>query len=59
MGFEPTYDLVIAHGFPPLEDLAATLRAHLLRAGIDRAELHEDRATTKRVTVYDFRDRGR
>lgn len=46
------------HGFPPLEDLAATLRAHLLRAGVDRAELHEDRATTKRVTFYDLRATG-
>ncbi len=46
------------HGFPPLEDLAATLRAHLKRAGVDRADLHEDRATTKRLTFYDLRATG-
>jgi integrase len=46
------------HGFPPLEDLAATLRTHLLRANVDRAELHEDRATTKRITFYDLRASG-
>jgi integrase len=47
-----------AHGMPPLEDLAATLREHLLRAGVDRAELHEERRTTKRVTFYDLRSTG-
>jgi integrase len=47
-----------AHGMPPLEDLAATLREHLLRAGVDRAELHDERPTTKRVTFYDLRSTG-
>ncbi|HVZ34473.1 MAG TPA: tyrosine-type recombinase/integrase, partial [Polyangiaceae bacterium] len=46
------------HGMPPLEDLAATLRDHLWRAGVRRAELHEDRPTTKRVTFYDLRATG-
>lgn len=46
------------HGFPPLEDLAATLRAHLKRAGVDRADLFADRATTKRLTFYDLRATG-
>jgi integrase len=47
-----------AHGMPPLEDLAATLRDHLWRAGVRRADLHEERATTKRVTFYDLRATG-
>ncbi len=47
-----------SHGFPPLEDLAATLRAHLLRAGVDRADLHHERSSTKRVTFYDLRATG-
>jgi integrase len=46
------------HGFPPLEDLAATLRTHLRRAGVNRADLHDDRSTTKRVTFYDLRATG-
>jgi integrase len=46
------------HGFPPLEDLAATLREHLTRAGVTRADLHEERPTTKRVTFYDLRATG-
>jgi integrase len=46
------------HGMPPLEDLAATLRDHLWRVGVRRAELHEDRPTTKRVTFYDLRATG-
>jgi len=46
------------HGFPPLEDLADTLRGHLLRAGVDRVDLHERRPTTKRVTFYDLRATG-
>ncbi len=45
-------------GMPPTEDLAATLRDHLWRAGQRRAELHEDRETTKRVTFYDLRSTG-
>jgi hypothetical protein len=47
-----------AGGMPPLEDLAATLRDHLWRAGVRRAELHEERPTTKRVTFYDLRATG-
>jgi integrase len=46
------------HGFPPLEDLADTLRRHLLRAGVKRADLHDERPTTKRVTFYDLRATG-
>ncbi len=46
------------HGMPPLEDLAATLRDHLLRAGVDRAELFNDTPTTRRVTFYDLRATG-
>jgi integrase len=46
------------HGFPPLEDLAATLRTHLTRAGVERADLHDDRTGTKRVTFYDLRATG-
>lgn len=46
------------HGLPPVEDLAATLRAHLQRAGVTRTDLYEDRATTKRVTFYDLRATG-
>jgi integrase len=46
------------HGFPPLEDLASTVREHLIRAGVDRADLFEDTATTKRLTFYDMRATG-
>lgn len=46
------------HGMPPLEDLAATLRDHLGRAGVTRSDLFEDRPTTKRVTFYDLRATG-
>ena len=46
------------HGFPPIEDLAATFRGHLERAGVTRAELTEDRPTTKRITFYDLRATG-
>lgn len=46
------------HGFPPLDDLAATMRVHLKRAGVERADLHEARSTTKRVTFYDLRATG-
>jgi len=45
-------------GLPPVEDLAASLRDHLTRAGVKRAELHEDRPTTKRITFYDLRSTG-
>jgi integrase len=47
-----------AHGMPPLEDLAATLRVHLLRAGVTRSDLHDEQSTTKRVTFYDLRATG-
>jgi integrase len=46
------------HGMPPLEDLAATLREHLDRAGVERADLFADRPTTKKVTFYDLRATG-
>lgn len=45
-------------GFPPLEDLAATLRDHLTRAEVKRADLYQVRATTKRVSFYDLRATG-
>ena len=45
-------------GMPPLEDLAATLRDHLWRADVRRADLHEERPNTKRVTFYDLRATG-
>lgn len=47
-----------AGGLPPVEDLAATLRAHLWKAGVRRADLHEERPTTKRMTFYDLRSTG-
>jgi integrase len=46
------------HGMPPTEDLAATLREHLERAEVERAELYADRPTTKRITFYDLRASG-
>jgi len=46
------------HGMPPTEDLAATLREHLERAEVERADLYADRATSKRVTFYDLRASG-
>jgi hypothetical protein len=46
------------HGMPPTEDLAATLRVHLERAGVKRADLFTDRPTSKRVTFYDLRASG-
>jgi integrase len=48
----------IEHGLPPVEDLAATLRAHLLRAGVPRTDLHAKTTTTKRMTFYDLRATG-
>lgn len=45
-------------GMPPTEDLAATLRDHLKRAKVERAELYADRSTTKRITFYDLRATG-
>jgi integrase len=45
-------------GMPPLESLAGTLRDHLVRAGVTRSELHEERPTTKRMTFYDLRATG-
>ncbi len=47
-----------AHGFPPTDSLAATLRKHLKRAGVDRHDLHERTPTTKPVTFYDLRACG-
>jgi integrase len=43
---------------PPPEDWAATLRAHLRRAGVARASLYEDSATVKQMTLYDLRATG-
>jgi integrase len=48
----------IAHGLPPLEDLAATLRTHLGRASVTRAELFATEQGSKRVTFYDLRHTG-
>lgn len=38
--------------------LATPLREHLMTAGVDRSELHEKGATTKRMTFYDLRATG-
>ena len=46
------------HGFPPLHGLAKTLRMHLKRAGVNRADLFEDSATVKQITFYDLRATG-
>lgn len=46
------------HGFPPLEDLASTLRKHLRRARVTRSDLFDDTATTKRLGFYDLRATG-
>jgi len=46
------------HGMPPLEDLAATLRRHLKRAKVERADLHDQRPGTKVMTFYDLRATG-
>ena len=48
----------MAHGMPPLEDLAATLREHLQRAGVDRHELHHDDEGSHRIVFYSLRDTG-
>ncbi|HKY39263.1 MAG TPA: site-specific integrase, partial [Polyangiaceae bacterium] len=54
-----THDNKLAeHGMPPTEDLAATLREHLERAEVERADLYADRPTSKRVTFYDLRASG-
>ncbi len=49
---------VEGHGLPPVEDLAATLREHLQRAGVTRADLFEQSDGTKRITFYDLRATG-
>lgn len=46
------------HGLPPLEGLAATLREHLARAGVKRAELFETDDTSRRVVFYSLRHTG-
>jgi integrase len=46
------------HGMPPTEDLAEKLRLHLWRAEVRRADLHDDRPGTKKVTFYDLRATG-
>lgn len=43
---------------PPREDGAATLRKHLLVAGVDRAELYADDATRTPLTFHDLRATG-
>lgn len=48
----------VAHGLPPVEDLAATLREHLLRAEVTRSDLHVASPGTKRMTFYDLRATG-
>jgi integrase len=40
------------------DDLAATLREHLERAEVDRADLFADRPTTKKIVFYDLRASG-
>jgi hypothetical protein len=49
---------IAPHGVPPTEDLAETLRDHLTRAKIKRADLHDARPGTKRITFYDLRATG-
>ena len=41
-----------------MNELATTLRDHLLRAEVKRAELHTASAGTKRMTFYDLRATG-
>ena len=36
----------VAHGLPPVNELATTLRDHLKRAGVKRASLHNVTAGT-------------
>jgi integrase len=43
---------------PPVEDLSATLRDHLQRAGVTRRELFDNSKTQKRMTFYDLRATG-
>jgi integrase len=53
-----TSEHATTHGMPPLEDLAATLREHLWRAGVRRADIQVVRDTTKRVTFYECTTTG-
>jgi integrase len=43
---------------PPAEDWADRFRAHLKRAGIERAELYASSTTQKQITLYDLRATG-
>jgi hypothetical protein len=43
---------------PPSEDLAEKLRINLKGAKVDRADLHDDRPGTKKITFYDLRATG-
>lgn len=51
-------DDYVMPNLPPREDWAATLRAHLRRAGVDRPDLYENSATVKHITLYDLRATG-
>lgn len=57
MAIQPDSTANQTSGVPPL-GLASTLREHLIRAGVTRADLHIERATTKKVTFYDLRSTG-
>ncbi|MEO7032750.1 MAG: site-specific integrase [Polyangiaceae bacterium] len=48
----------VVASMPPDEEWALTLRRHLHRAEITRAELFADTATHKQVTLYDLRATG-
>lgn len=43
---------------PPVSDLALNLRAHLLRAGVDREALHADDESRRQIRFYDLRATG-
>ncbi len=45
----------IPHGLPAVEQLAATLRDHLERAGVKRRSLYTSTNATKQITFYDLR----
>jgi integrase len=46
---------VTPHGLPPHRGLPGLLREHLLRAGVDRSDLHHESPSTQRVTFHDLR----
>lgn len=51
-------DNALVTEMPSLRDLARGLRRWLLRAGVDRSELHEGSPTRKAITFYDLRATG-